>query len=74
MNTLNQRISDVSFHLQSLAGPEYYSQVKDAVERKDKSKLLIVCRKAKIPAIYLSAIVSVLLSMGTEQPKWPSII
>jgi hypothetical protein len=64
----------MSFHLQSLAGPEYYSQVKDAVEQKDRNKLLLVCRKAKIPAIYLSAIVSVLLSMGTEQPKWPSIV
>ena len=73
MKTLNERISDVSFHLQSLAAPEFYSKVQDAVERKDKNSLIKVCKKAKIPPVYLGTIVSVLLSVGPEQ-KWPAAI
>jgi hypothetical protein len=70
MKTLNVRIADVSFHLQSLTAPEFFPQVQDAVERKDKNLLIQVCKKAKIPAIYLGTVVSVLLSVGPEQ-KWP---
>jgi hypothetical protein len=73
MKTLNERIADVSFHLQSLAAPEFFSQVQDAVERKDKNSLIQVCKKAKIPAVYLGTVVSVLLSVGPEQ-KWPASI
>jgi hypothetical protein len=71
MKTLNERIADVSFHLQSLTAPEFFSQVQDAVERKDKNSLIQVCKKAKIPAVYLGTVMSVLLSVGPEQ-KWPS--
>jgi hypothetical protein len=70
MKTLNERIADVSFHLQSLTTPEFFSQVQDAVDRRDKNSLIKVCKKAKIPRIYLSTVVSVLLSVGPEQ-KWP---
>jgi hypothetical protein len=72
MKTLNERIADVSFHLQSLAAPEFFSQVQNAVERKDKNSLIQVCKNAKIPAAYLGTVVSVLLSVHPEQ-KWPSV-
>ena len=70
MKNLNERIADVSAYLQSLNAPEFYSQVQDAVERKDKNSLIKVCKKAKIPSSYLSTVVSVLLSVGPDQ-KWP---
>ncbi|MCJ7634497.1 hypothetical protein MUP77_19150 [Candidatus Bathyarchaeota archaeon] len=73
MKTLNERISDVSFHLQSLATPEFFSKVQDAVERKDKNSLIKVCKKAKIPASYLDIVVSVLLAIGPQQ-KWPATL
>jgi hypothetical protein len=71
MKTLTERIAEVSYHLQSLTAPEFSSQVQNAVERKDKKSLIQVCKKAKIPAVYLGTVVSVLLSVGPEQ-KWPS--
>jgi len=71
MKTLNERIADVSFYLQSLTRPEFFSQVQDAVERKDKNSLIRVCKNAKIPAVYLRTVVSILLSVGPNQ-KWPS--
>jgi hypothetical protein len=70
MKTLNERISDVSVHLQSLTAPKFSSKVQDAVEKKDKASLIKVCKKAKIPESYTDIIVSVLLSVGPEQ-KWP---
>jgi hypothetical protein len=70
MKALNERIADVSFHLQTLAAPEFCSQVQDAVEKKDRNLLIKVCKKAKVPAIYLGTVVSVLLSIGPDQ-KWP---
>lgn len=73
MKTLNERISDVSFHLQSLAAPEFSSKVQDAVERKDKNSLIKICKNAKIPGSYINIVVSVLLSVRPEQ-KWPSPI
>jgi hypothetical protein len=70
MKTLNVRIADISHHLQSLTAPEFFPQVQDAVERKDKDLLIRVCKKAKIPAVYLGTVVSVILSVHPEQ-KWP---
>jgi hypothetical protein len=73
MKTLKERIADVSFYLQSLMAPNIFPKVQDAVERKDKNLIMKVCRKAKIPEIYLDNVVSVLLSVGPEQ-KWPAIV
>jgi len=79
MKALNERITDVSFHLQTLAAPEFCSQVQDAVEKKDRNLLIKVCRKAKVPfffkvpAIYLGTVVSVLFSIGPDQ-KWPDYV
>ena len=73
MKTLKERIADVSFNLQSLMAPDVFQKVQDAVERKDKNLLIKVCRKAKIPELYLAVVVAVLLSVGPEQ-KWPSLM
>lgn len=71
MKTLTERITDVAFYLQSLMAPNVLPDVRDAVERKDRNLLVKVCRKAKIPEIYLASVVSVLLSVGPQQ-KWPA--
>ena len=71
METLNLRIADMSFHLQSLTSPKFSSLVQAGVERKDKNLLVKVCRKARIPEAYVGTIVSVLLSVGPDQ-KWPA--
>ena len=72
MKTLIERIADVSFHLQSLAAPEYSSKVQDAVEREDKDSLMKLCKKAKVPESYIGIVISVLLSVSPQQ-KWPDI-
>lgn len=72
MKTFNERIADVSFHLQSLAAPEYSSKVQDAVEKRDKNSLIKLCKKAKVPESYTDIIASVLLSVSPQQ-KWPDI-
>jgi hypothetical protein len=51
--------------------PNVFPKVQDAVEKKDKDLLMKVCRKAKIPEIYLGIVASVLLSVGPEQ-KYPA--
>jgi hypothetical protein len=71
MKRLNERITDVAVHLQSLSAPEFYPDVKDAADKKDKNALIKVCRKAKIPKIYVGTVVSVILSVSPEQ-KWPA--
>ena len=71
MITFKERIADVSSCLQSLTAPEVFPKVTEAVERKDKTMLLKVCRKAKVPEVYLSSVASVLLSVGPDQ-KWPA--
>lgn len=71
MKTLNERIADVSLYLQSLTAPDFFPEVQDAVERKDKNLLVKVCRKAKIPDIYSGIVASVLLSVSPEN-KWPA--
>jgi hypothetical protein len=72
MKTFVDRISDISFHLQSLAAPEISSRVQDAVERKDRNTLVELCRKAKIPRSYTSTVISVIMAVSPQQ-KWPSI-
>ena len=70
MKDLKERIADVSSYLQSLMAPKVFPKVQDAVERKDKNLLMKVCRKAKIPEVYLGIVVSVLLTISPQQ-KWP---
>jgi len=71
MKTLNEKIADVSSCLQSLMAPNVFPKVQDAVERKDRNLLVKVCRKAKIPDIYLGTVVSLVLSVSPQQ-KWPA--
>jgi hypothetical protein len=70
MKTLNERIGDISYHLQSLTAPEFSEHIQEAVQKKDRNLLVKLCKKAKIPAVYLGTVVSVLLSVSPEQ-KWP---
>jgi hypothetical protein len=69
MKNLNERIVDVSCHLQTLAAPEFSTEVQQAVARNDKNSLIKVCRKAKIPQAYVGTVVSAVLSVSPQ--KWP---
>jgi hypothetical protein len=71
MKTLNERISDLALHLQSLATPELSPKIQKAVERNDKRALFRICKSANIPDGYSSTVISVLLSVGPDQ-KWPA--
>lgn len=70
MKNLNERIMDVSNHLQTLSTPKFSSEVQNAVERNDKTSLVKVCRKAKIPQAYIGTVVSTVLSVSPK--KWPT--
>jgi hypothetical protein len=51
--------------------PDVFAEVQNAVERKDKSLLVRVCRKIEIPLVYVPIITSLLLSVSPQQ-KWPN--
>jgi hypothetical protein len=70
MKNLNERILDVSQHLQTLSAKEFSSEVQCAVEKNDKTSLIKVCKRAKIPQSYIGTVVSVVLSVSPQ--KWPS--
>lgn len=72
MKMLNKKIANMSSHLQSLATPEFYPQVQEAVEKKDKNLLIKVCNKAKIPKIDINPVVTLLLSISNAV-KWPEL-
>jgi hypothetical protein len=71
MKDLRNRIVDVSEHLQHLMDPAVFPEVQNAVENRDKGKLMEVCRKIRVPEIYRATIASVLLSVSPRQ-KWPT--
>ncbi len=71
MNQLNLRLSDISMHLQTLASPKFSGQIERAIEKKDKNLLVKICNKAKIPGVYIGAVVSVIMSVSPQ--KWPEI-
>lgn len=73
MKTLEERIADVSLYLQSLMSPKVFPKVQDAVEKKDRNLLVKVCRKAKVPDVYLGTVTSVVMSVSPQQ-KWPPLI
>lgn len=70
MTEFRERIAQFSSHLQELLNPEVFAEVQNAVDARDKNAIVEVCRKVKIPEIYLGTIVSVLLAIGPQQ-KWP---
>ena len=71
MNNINTKLSDISMHLQTLTSPKYSKQVEQAVEKKDKNSLVKICNKAKIPAVYIGTVVSVV--MAVSPMKWPDL-
>ncbi|PVX23235.1 MAG: hypothetical protein CW691_11170 [Candidatus Bathyarchaeum sp.] len=73
MKNLQERIADVSSHLQSLLSPNVFPKVQEAVEKKDKTMLIEACRTAKIPDSYMSSVVPVILSVSPKL-KWPPTI
>lgn len=70
MKDLEEKIAEVSSHLQDLTEPEIFQEVQNAVEARDKNALVRLCKKARIPQIYTGVIVSILLAVGPRQ-KWP---
>jgi hypothetical protein len=72
MKNLKERVADISSYLQSLTDPAVLPKVQNAVEKKDKDKLVRICRRAKVPEIYMGNIVSLLLSAQPQQ-KWPEV-
>ena len=71
MNNINTKLSDISMHLQTLTSPKYSKQVEQAVEKNDKNSLVKICSKAKIPAVYIGTVVSVV--MAVSPMKWPDL-
>jgi len=72
MSYLNKNIAELSGCLQSLTAPQFASKVEEAVEKKDKTTLIRICRDAKIPRKYLASIVSALFTMSASpQQKYP---
>lgn len=69
MKSVNQKIANISKHLQTLTTAEYSPQVQAAVEKQDKNALAKVCKQAKIPTLYVPSIVSVIMSVSPN--KWP---
>ncbi len=66
---INKKLSNISTHLQTLTQPEFSSQVEKAVQENDKKSLVDICKRAKIPGMYIGSIVSVILSVSPA--KWP---
>ena len=73
MTTLKERLVDLSSYIQSLTTPEMFPKVKEAVEKKDKTSLMKLCIRAKIPEAYRSTITSVILSVGPME-KYPILL
>ena len=73
MTLVRKDIAELSGYLQTLSRPEFARKVEEAVETKDKSSLVEVCKSAKIPTKYFSTIVATLFSMS-DQPKYPTIL
>jgi hypothetical protein len=69
MKTLNERIVDVAKNLQTLSTPRFSTEVQEAAEKRDKDALVKVCKKAKIPQVYVGTIVSTVLSVHPQ--KYP---
>jgi hypothetical protein len=69
MNGVNEKIFNVSKYLQTLTAKKYSSQVQEAIDKHDKNALVKVCKNAKIPTLYISSIVSVIMSVQPQ--KWP---
>jgi hypothetical protein len=69
MTNVNEKISNTSKYLQILTTKKYSSQVQEAVDKQDKNALAKVCKNARIPTIYISSIVSVIMSFQPQ--KWP---
>jgi len=71
MKDLKERITEMSLYLQRLLEPSIYPSVQKAVQTRDKDKLMEICRKVKIPTIYISTVMFLLFSVSPEQAKWP---
>lgn len=69
MKKLNEKMAELSKYFQTLSTPKFCCEVEAAAESKDRSALIKVCEKAKIPRLYVGTIVSAILSVDPQ--KYP---
>ena len=62
----------MAVHLETLTAPNLLPDVQNAVEKKDRAKIVKICKKAKIPEYYHTSVISVLMSIGPNT-KYPAI-
>ena len=70
MEGLKRRASEISFYLQRLMEPTIFSEVQDAVARKDRESFVNACKKVKIPGKYITVIMTILFTIPL-QLTWP---
>jgi len=71
MESLKEKTSEVSFYLQRLMDPTIFSEVQNAIIRKDKDAFMKACKKVKIPKKYIAILLTVLFTVGPAQWRWP---
>jgi len=71
MESLKEKASEVSLYLQRLTDPSIFSEVQNAVMRKDKDAFIKACKKAKIPKKYIAILMTILFTVGPTQIHWP---
>jgi len=71
MKRVKERIIELSRYLQRLTDPDVFPDVKRAVESKDRYALGEICKKVKIPEVYIGIVTSVLFAVNPQQ-KWPA--
>lgn len=70
MKDLKEKVSEVSSHLQRLMEGDIFAEVIEAARKSDEGLLVKICRKADVPAIYVGAVVSLVLTLSSRQ-KYP---
>ena len=71
MIEITQKVSEISKYLQTLTSEKYSPQIESAANKQDKTALIKICRQAKIPALYIPSVVSVIMSVSPQ--KWPDM-
>lgn len=73
LKKLKERVSEVSYYLQRLVSPSFFLDVEKAVADENEDMLIAVCKKAEVPAEYISSVVPLLVTVS-RQPKWPTTL
>lgn len=71
MGSVKRKVSDIATYIHRLSGPTFRADIEKAIAKRDETSFIKVCRRAKVPKMYIVSLALALLLESSYPLGWP---